>query len=217
MPCAFHQAAQGRDGASAHLDTDASEAIIALMTNKTAPVVDIPEPPQDFDALGWIKQKFGYELTNEGLKPVLGFLLLWNLFEEKECNKHACIESIRTSVERRSKGLNLSPYNIYMKFIKRNYFQNPDISKDLTFFFQAAPTAAKDAKTEKPKTEQQQVTSAFGVPESEPDLCALLFLVRRVRNNLFHGEKTVPALSSPDQMKLFSSVNGLLATYLNDG
>src|SRR6267378_1594508 len=130
--------------------------MIAFMTPGTAPVIAIPEPPGDFDGLGWINQHFSYELVYEELKPVLYFLLLWNLFEDKLCERNACPSKMRASVDKGS--FKLSRYDVYMKFFKMTYFPNVEMSEDaINYFFRAGAEA--DEKTE--------VRDAFGVAEMD--------------------------------------------------
>lgn len=173
-----------------------------------------------FDAINWINGYFQWDhhLKYDELKPVLGFCLLWNLFEDRQCNKHANPESISKCVKQAFKNeadgiFKCIRYTECLEFFRRRFFSNGELSatdektdKLLDAFFQNG----------KEQELREIVRQAFTRPSRELKVIihALLLLTWRVRNNLFHGEKELYNL--PRQADLFNVINIFLATFLDD-
>jgi hypothetical protein len=171
----------------------------------------VPTPSSDFDAIDWINGCFhwGDHLKYDELKPVLGFCLLWSLFENNQCDQRANPQAIRRCVDRayEKSHPSESQYERCLEFFRRQYFPNGAPSKEsLDAFFQ----------NKKEQDMREIVCKAFGEPPPDPKIIvhALLLLTYRVRNNLFHGEKEL--FSLPRQAELFNQINSFLATLLDE-
>jgi hypothetical protein len=162
------------------------------------------------DELQWIKSYLGVanSLDYAQMKPVLCFSLIWNLFETHACQRNANPSSIRRSVDHADKSgrLSLNKYKQFVDYFRERYYlANED--KFETFFNRLMLTHIESQKT---------VKRALNGDASDVNdiVYALLLIAHRIRNNLFHGNKDVQSL--PQQVELFTAVNSLLTTYLED-
>jgi hypothetical protein len=161
------------------------------------------------DELQWIDRYFGAEglLDYNHLRPILCFSLIWNLFETHACQRHANPTSIRRSVDRADVSGRLS-LNRYERFV--HYFRDRYLSDGETFdtFFDRLLLTHGESQTAVRRALSGQALDLNNI------VYALLLIAHRIRNNLFHGNKDVQSL--PQQTELFTSVNALLTTYLED-
>lgn len=169
----------------------------------------MPDQIEEFDAMNWINDYFqgNVNLDFDQLRPILCFSLIWSLFETQACRRHATPESIRRSVDfaDESGRLRREKYQRYL-----DYFRNRYLLLDNSIESAFAHLLMTDRRS-------QEVVRRALLGESQ-DLnnivYALLLIAHRIRNNLFHGNKDVATL--PQQTALFTVVNSLLATYLED-
>jgi len=173
-----------------------------------------------FDAINWINGHFQWDnhFKYDELKPVFGFCLLWNIFENEQCNKNANPTAILNCVDHAfinnaGSTFQRKRYTDCLGFFRRRYFSNGELSTEdennnklLDDFFQNG----------KGQELRNIVRQAFARPSPELKIIihALLLLTYRVRNNLFHGEKELYKL--PRQVDLFNAINRFLATFLDD-
>ncbi|MGA2787377.1 MAG: hypothetical protein ABSF60_07605 [Verrucomicrobiota bacterium] len=162
------------------------------------------------DEIPWINSHLGIGnyLDYEQMKPILCFSLIWNLFETEACKRNATPKSIRKSVDRANESCGLSK-NRYEKFV--NYFRERFYladGKKFDDFFDSLLLTDEDAQ----KVVQQAL--AANADNLNNTIYALLLIAHRIRNNLFHGNKDVSSL--PQQTELFTTINALLTTYLED-
>jgi hypothetical protein len=181
-----------------------------IVTLPMPTTVLIPAPGEPFSGLDWLNMFLGWQnhLNHEQLKPVLVFCLLWSRFEGDECNAEANLGSIHCSVNRayQTGKLDLSSYGKYLDFFRSNYFPVAELSDDQLNIF---------CRENKNMDEKERIRAAYQSPTNVIlVVTALLLLTYRIRNNLFHGVKSLHAL--PNHMPLFDCVNGLLATYIRD-
>jgi hypothetical protein len=134
--------------------------------------------------------------------------LIWNLFETHACQRNANLSSIRRSVDRAVESSRLSSdrYNQFVHYFRERYYL-ADEGKFETFFDRLMLTCPESQKV---------VKRALNGHASDVNdvVYALLLIAHRIRNNLFHGNKDVQSL--PQQAELFTAVNSLLTTYLED-
>ena len=163
----------------------------------------------NFDAIAWINSYFSESspLNFNQLRPVLCFPLLWNLFETQACTLNAHAESIKKSVKFASEAgrLEETKYKNYLTFFKNLC---PDVDYPADWFFDYLVLKNDESK--------KAVRRALSEKDWDPNvhIYALLLIAHRIRNNMFHGNKTLASL--PEQIDLFDTVNHLLATYLED-
>jgi hypothetical protein len=164
-----------------------------------------------FDELDWIMRFFdnGVELKSEGIDRVRNFSLIWNLFETFACNKYADINSITAAVEtiNSRQQIQYELVSEHLQYFADRYFNvdgsQKDIFNGLNFRSSRTDQVAKQA-----------VIKVLTKVESNPKeiLKALLYILFRFRNNLFHGEKEVVKLNG--QIDNFIVANDLLTKVL---
>lgn len=162
-----------------------------------------------FDAINWINSYFrgATMLDFDNLRPILCFSLIWNLFETHACRRYATQDSIRLSVDHADESgrLHRDRYEQFLQFFRTRYLR-PD--RNIDWFFDRLLMTNQKAK---------EVVRRALLNETQDlnnHVYALLLIAHRVRNNLFHGNKEVNSL--PLQVDLFTEINFLLATYLED-
>jgi hypothetical protein len=142
---------------------------------------------EDFNELEWINQFFDNAVDlqqNEGLERIKNFALFWNMFENFACANFANvakIESFVVKLNNRTAITNefVNPYLEY--FVDRYTNANNEINIEGLQF----RTNQSDirAKTKVEAVLSRQVATPREILE------ALLLILLRFRNNLFHGNK----------------------------
>lgn len=161
------------------------------------------------DEIQWINRYFEASglLDYDHLKPILCFSLIWNLFETDACHCRANLSSIRRAVNcaDQSDRLSHSRYNGFLIYFRTRY-----LTKGQTFetFFNALLMTNGESQTVVRRALAGEARDLNNI------VYALLLIAHRIRNNLFHGNKAVHTL--PQQTELFTAVNSLLTTFLED-
>jgi formate dehydrogenase maturation protein FdhE len=156
----------------------------------------------------WLN-KFGPgNLDPNKLKEVLYFSLMWGLFERNTCNEEANpsrIESAIANLHTQNK-LQIQNFQAYLVYFQSRYVENGGLNSK----FDGLHCERLSQKN------QQTVTSALlgQVADVDKVVMALLLGIYRLRNNFFHGVKSVQHLDE-DQVKNFEIANSLLATTLD--
>lgn len=133
------------------------------------------------------------------------FALLWSFFEAKVLNSNGSAKSIvevskRWETDRR---LTTEMFSDCLVYFRRRYFQN----NDFTNHFADLKFRSRD---------KQPLVEAVLKGENEnvaDTVAALLIIVYRLRNNLFHGEKWADELKG--QLDNFTHANALLMLALD--
>ena len=126
------------------------------------------------------------DLTKDDLDPIMYFSLLWSLFEAEALNNNASSSKICKLVTKwdRAGTLRFAGFTESLAYFKNRYFANGA----LTYYFQGLRLRPGDC----PKLVEAVIT---GENTGEANsVIALLVIVYRLRNNLFHGEKWAYAL-----------------------
>ncbi|MBX3439583.1 MAG: hypothetical protein KF861_18995 [Planctomycetaceae bacterium] len=162
----------------------------------------------DFDALNWINRYFAGEaaLDYSELRPVLSFSLIWNLFETIACRRSANATTIRRSVDHadQSGRLNRSKYHHYVEFFRERYLHDGRIDDVFDRLLM----------TDRESQNMMRRVLVDDTKDLNNIVYALLLIAHRVRNNLFHGNKSVSSLHQ--QTELFQVINRLLTDYIED-
>lgn len=166
---------------------------------------------EPFDELQWTMEFFdnSVDLNIDGIDRVRNFVFMWNIFETFACNKYANIPAIEQAVEQIDSkqpilAVTFEPYVIYFstRYFNPNGYTTYSI-EGLNFRAGATDQAAK-AKVEAVLNRQETTPKEI--------LKALLFILYRFRNNLFHGNKQVVTLDG--QITNFIAANGILKDVL---
>jgi len=163
---------------------------------------------EDFNELEWINDFFNdaIDLQIEGIERVRNFALFWNMFENYACRNFANVARIKDFVDELEEDIVsaelLNPYVEY--FIER--YTNHDNQIDIRGLLFRTNRSDSQAK--------EKVINVLSREETNPKetLEALLLIILRFRNNLFHGNKQIVNLNS--QVENFAVANKLLANVL---
>lgn len=161
--------------------------------------------PIRFDALSWLGSNVvgGYQLRPEAVTAVSSLTLLWNLFEGLLCPQGANadeFERIAVVVARHYATLGLS--NVmqpYIEFWRSRY----NALGGFNDRFEGLNFRRPDRR------ELVESVLSGGVGELEDQVLAVLLVVYRLRNNLFHGIKTITMLN--DQVTNLTMASQALA------
>ena len=156
----------------------------------------------DLNATAWLERHApGFAaLSAEERTLLMQFSLLWSLFEGEVLGAAANVDRIRSIAQRwnRLGGLNASTFAAEVDYFKERYFTEngfTDRFEHLHLERSGNPQVVRDA-----------LSGHDAVPVSIAT--ALLIIVLRYRNNLFHGEKWAYQLR--DQQQNFFHANAIL-------
>ncbi len=156
-----------------------------------------------FNVLEWLNA-FYYNTTNfndEKINAVRDFSLLWSLFEselgKKNINVHI-LSKIAATIYKKCKRPDF--FIEYLEYFQQRYL---DKDKNINSLFEQLLFHNFDKK--------QLVINVLKQTEHNPVkiIEALLLIVYRLRNNLFHGEKELHSINT--QYLNFNNANKLLA------
>jgi hypothetical protein len=167
---------------------------------------------EPIDEISWTMDFFenSINLNNDGIERIKNFVFLWNIFETFACNKNAEINSIKNIVEiiDSYERISLETYSEYVNYFSNRYY-NPNGDKThniegLCF----RPESKNDLQA------KNEVISVLTGEQIEPkeSLKALLIIIYRFRNNLFHGNKQIVHIDT--QIDNFICANNILITVL---
>lgn len=160
-----------------------------------------------FDVIAWVNGFFDnqHNINREDISIILDFCLVWNTFESLACSRHATPNSIEQAVQQLHSA-NRIQINSFMPYL--NYFQGR--------YIEAGHTNRRFSQLlfRSPDKEALVADVLLG-NNTSPDgiVLALLIIVFRLRNNLFHGEKAVSRLKY--QVDNFNVANQVVATFLD--
>lgn len=167
---------------------------------------------KEFDEIDWIMDFFdnAADLKVAGIDRVRNFVFLWNMFENFGCGKNADLLKIKELVGLLDSYIPLKEDELipFVAYFSERYF-NPN--GDKTF-------SLAGLKFRKNKSDQDALISVEAVLTLKEDapvkiLEALLFILYRFRNNLFHGEKDIVNLDG--QIDNFINANHILCLVLD--
>jgi hypothetical protein len=161
-----------------------------------------------FNATEWIAQNTpgGTELSAEATEAVSSFTTMWNFFESTLCENHASVAAFARACER------FDPHQIPPATIQA-------IDECLAFWtFRYRTPEGFGHRFEglnfRPNDRRAHVESVLEGISTDPKdkLLALMIIVYRLRNNLFHGLKTLEMLN--DQVQNLATAGRCLAAVL---
>jgi hypothetical protein len=148
----------------------------------------------------WLNNRFGINLNEEDLTNVKDFTLIWNVFESSIFRSSFSIA--KTEQKLKQQQFDINDFQQFLDYFKNRYVTNSTINGR----FQNLNFRRNDRET--------LVTEVLlGNNENANDvLLAMIIMVYRFRNNLFHGEKDIQVI---DQQKTnFKNANELLQLLL---
>lgn len=143
-----------------------------------------------------------YEDSNNFLQSrrfLFEFAVIWNIFEKKKMRNHASIFDVSDFVERLPSIDNININEIF-EYFKNHYTNNPNYAN----LFEALRWRDK----EKDKKDETHRILLDKDSIDKDKIKAVLYIIFRLRNNLFHGEKSI--LTIDQQRETFNLVNSFL-------
>jgi hypothetical protein len=163
---------------------------------------------EDFNELEWINQFYNNEivLQDDAFNHVKNFSFFWNMFERFACGRFATIRSINLFVD---------------KLDQLHLISNELVNSYLEYFIDRYSIGNNQFDIQGLKFRPNQngeknfvIQVLNGQRISNPEkLKALLYIILRFRNNLFHGEKQISRLDT--QIDNFIRANHLLSRLLD--
>ena len=152
--------------------------------------------------IDWINQYFRIELQSDKINHVLYFSLLWNIYEGVVCNRSCNVKTIENSVQQlEDEKLNQADFEPYLLYFKNRYIASGETNNQFETLrlHRDYVELVKDVLLGKRNT-------------SKDTILALLLIIYRYRNNMFHGEKAIQSL--PTQDENFSVSNQVLMKFI---
>lgn len=164
-----------------------------------------------FDEILWIRGFFNNttDLNIEGINHVRNFVFMWNIFETFGCNKEANINSIKNIVDEINsrEAIVSETFTDYVQYFSNRYYsKHGETTYSIDGLLFRESQNEQKAKNEVIAVLQQNQTAPKEI------LKALLIILYRLRNNLFHGGKQVVTLDT--QIKNFICANNILKNVL---
>lgn len=149
----------------------------------------------------WINNRYGIQLNENDLKSVRDFSLIWNIFEGTVCDNNFCISRVEQEINNRNFSLDEFAPTLY-------YFRDRYVSNNQTNQrFEQLHFRDNDRKDFVADVLLGNHT------ETKHIILALVIIVYRFRNNLFHGLKDIRFID--EQESNFDNANTVLTTILN--
>jgi hypothetical protein len=140
------------------------------------------------------------ELAPEERDAIMHFSLLWSYFEAKAMDNHACVSKIVDLAQKWEKELrlNVATFDENITYFKERYFSNGTA----TDHFVRLRFGSRDKKSLVEAVFKDESTN------NSDRVAAVLIVVYRLRNNLFHGIKWASDLRG--QLENFRHANAVL-------
>jgi hypothetical protein len=119
------------------------------------------------------------EVDTESKNAIMYFALLWSLFESKFCNERASAEAICNKCQAIEESLNNNIFNVFLDYFKNRYVTEEGFNEK----FDALNFRRHDKKALVERVLKSETNNTIDIAS------ALLIIVYRLRNNLFHGLK----------------------------
>ncbi|MGM8362699.1 hypothetical protein ACSV4D_12360 [Flavobacterium sp. ARAG 55.4] len=148
----------------------------------------------------WLNNRFGINLNEEDLTSVKDFALIWNVFDSYVCLSNFSIAT--TEQELQQHQFDINDFQRFLDYFKNRYVTNSTLNGR----FQHLNFRQSDR--------QELVAEVLlGNNENVHDIIlAMVIIVYRFRNNLFHGVKDIQVID--EQKDNFKNANELLQLLL---
>lgn len=136
--------------------------------------------------LEWINNRFGTDFTEADLTNIKEFALMWNIFEKIVCDTRCTLNTIK----RRTAEIDfdLSGFEEHLTYFKTRYVEAEQTNERFNYL--------RINNTAYSELVRSVLLNEEG---SEPNqILAMLVIVYRYRNNLFHGNKNIRYLDTQE-------------------
>lgn len=150
----------------------------------------------------WLNNKYGTNFSEDDLKNIKDFSLIWNVFEDNVCGNSFSIQKLEQDLANRNIDVNLFAH--HLTYFKNRYTDNGTLTNRFQFLYF------------RPNDRQQLVESVLLGTDTDPNniILAIAIIVYRLRNNLFHGLKEMQYIDQ--QNRNFEIANSFLTTLIDN-
>ena len=151
--------------------------------------------------LDWINHRFGLSLEEKQLAEVKNFSLLWNILEGKHFGTSFSVGGAEKLVNNTT--FNNDAFQSHLKYFRERYVEAGHTNYRFPYL------------NLRPNDKQNLVEAVLlnTTNDEKHIILALLIIVYRYRNNLFHGTKEIDEIVHQDGN--FSCANSFLMTFLD--
>lgn len=155
---------------------------------------------KDFDEIVWLQDYIGDSFSKKRLENVRNFVFFWSLFEGVVCNNNANVDEICRKVDTVIKQGNVSivDFEEFLQYFQSRYVTSGNVNHQ----FESLSFRGNDKKELVKEVLEGKAKDISNI------IKALLIVVFRLRNNLFHGKKKMETLET--QIDNFRITNKLL-------
>jgi hypothetical protein len=139
-----------------------------------------------FDTKDWLSRhaREAIDITDATWYVVGGLTLLWNLFEQRHCDKKCTVAKLKGLAEKIAPTALEGELSGAWDFWRTRYVENGATNNRFE---------GLHIQTKAHRDVVEPVLCGNATPQAQ--LGAMLVIVYRLRNNLFHGEKELPTLN----------------------
>lgn len=150
----------------------------------------------------WLNNKYGTDFSEDDLKNIKDFSLIWNVFEDNICGQNFSIQRLQENLSKRNINVNL--FATHLEYFKNRYTENGAFTNRFQFLYF------------RPNDKQQLVENVLLGNDTNPNniILSIAIIVFRFRNNLFHGLKEMQFIDQ--QNKNFEIANSFLITLIDN-
>lgn len=154
----------------------------------------------EFKDIKWLNEYLGIELHSSKIISGLTFSLMWSLFENKVCNTNFNLNDVKNEIEIHGIAPDIFQDEInFFKLKKQNY------SGD---YYQYGLTLPNNNQFR-----QLVIDLLEENPQNDEDkICGLIYIIFRLRNNLFHGNKEITNMEYNEDN--FENSNSVIQKFL---
>jgi hypothetical protein len=149
----------------------------------------------------WINARLGVALDEPSLAEIKDFSLIWNVFEDRVCNNNFSIAEVQQRITERD--FNADDFKDHLQYFQNRYISDGG-TNDRFEFLHFRPNDRKEF------VRQVLLGELTDIKEI---LLAIVIIVYRFRNNLFHGLKDIQVIDQ--QQTNFQTANSFLMTFLD--
>lgn len=150
----------------------------------------------------WLNNKYGTNFSEDDLKNIKDFSLIWNVFEDHVCGNNFSIQKLQQDIANRNIDINL--FASHLAYFKNRYTENGTFTNRFQYLYFRT------------NDRQQLVESVLLGTETNPNniILAIAIIIYRFRNNLFHGLKEMQYIDQQNQN--FEIANSFLTILIDN-
>ena len=135
----------------------------------------------------WLNNKYGTNFSEDDLKNVKDFSLIWNVFENSICGNNFSIQRFQQDITNRNIDVNM--FESHLSYFKNRYLENETFTNRFRYLY----FRTNDRK--------ELVERVLLGTDTDPNniILAITIIVYRFRNNLFHGLKEMQNIDQQNQ------------------